>query len=652
MTDDEGRYSIKVPDNAVLVFSLLGYKDTEVPVAGRAVVNVSLEEDRTILDEVLVVGYGTQRREFVVGSVSQVSSEELLKAPMANAQNMLAGKLSGLTTVQRSGIPGSDNAQLILRGYSSYQNSSPIMLVDGVERGMSYLNPNDIASVTVLKDAATAAIYGVRGANGVILVTTKSGQAGKSSISYDGSVTFDVNTVEPEMLNAQDYVYWHNLARTMDGVSPYWTDERLAQLDALGILGETDWVREVYDKFGLTHQHNLSATGGNEKFRYYASLGYMGQDGILMNCDYERYNFRANIDARLADGLNFSMNISGAHAAQNLPGTSLDVQYAFNPIQMAYYALPIFKTEYNGYPLGYQPEDYSFVPIALLDTGYQKQRRWMAEIRSSLKYDFGRATDVLRGLEASLFFAYNYDQTMDMDLLESIQQYVYTPNTNSLTFGYNGGFRETTFAKSQSIGWNYTVRPQVSYNRDFAGRHNVSALFLFESNKSFGDTMTGNKKNYIEGSPIDLNMGMDDAATPVSGSHYYTGMAAFAGRVSYAYDKKYIVEFSFREDGSYKFAPQNRWGFFPSVALGWVISEEKFFKGKVSWINYLKLRASAGRLGQDDTSAFLYMPSTSPQCRIIPMSSAESPSRVSIPRAMCMTTLPGRGSIPIISVST
>lgn len=608
MTDDQGRYSIDVPDkNAVLVVSLLGYKTAEVDVAGRSVVNVQLEEETTVLDEVLVVGYGMQKRQFLVGSVSQVSSKELLKAPQTNVQNMLAGKLSGLTAVQKTGTPGNDSAELLVRGKSTFNDASPLVLVDGVERQMNFLNPNDIASISILKDAATAAIYGVKAANGVILITTKTGTAGKSTISYDGSVSFDLNTVVPEMLNAKDYVYWHNKAMEMDGATPYWTEDVLARLDQMGILGETNWLDKIYDKFGLTHQHNISASGGTDKIKYFASLGYMNQDGILKRTNFERYNFRANIDAKLTDGLRFQMNVSGAHSLRDWPGLDMTSQAEFNPIQRAFYAIPIFKETYEGLPLGYKPGSYTYNPVASLNTGYMQQTRWLAEIRSSLEYDFASASPVLQGLKASVFFAYNYDQTMDHNLLETYQQYSYSPTTQTLTQTTSEGIAETGFNKSQSVGWNYTIRPQISYEREFAKKHNVTALLLFESYKYYSDTMTGYKKNYYSGFPVDISLGFENQSPYVTGSHKYQGSASFAGRLGYAYDKKYIIEATFRVDGSYKFAPANRWGFFPSVAAGWVMSEEKFFKDNVRWIDYFKLRASAGMLGSDDTDPYLYI---------------------------------------------
>lgn len=607
ITDQDGHYSIQVPDyNSLLDFSLLGYKDQRVSVQGRTVLNVRLDEDRTSLDEVVVVGYGTQRKEFVVGSVSQVSSKDLLKAPVTNVQNMLAGRLSGMTTIQQTGTPGDDSARLLVRGFSTFNDSSPLMLVDGVEMPMSQLNPNDIASVTVLKDAATAAVYGVKAANGVILVTTKSGTRGKSSISYDGSVTFDVNTAMPKMLNAKDYVHWHNLARTLDGQAPYWTEEHLDQLREKGILGDTDWLSEIYKKCGLTQNHNLSATGGNDRVRYYASIGYNGQDGILRNTDFSRYNFRANIDANLAQNLDFMINVSGSHTDRNWPGLGISAQSEFSPITRAFYALPILAKEYQGSPLGYTNGVYTYNPVASLNTGYQHQRRWNAEVRSQLSYKFD-AIKPLKGLKAMLFFAYNFSYTLDHNFLETYKNYSYNPINRSISLVNADGIPESNFNKSHSGGYQMTLRPQINYEREFAGKHNVTGLVLFERYSSYSDTMTGYKKGYFSNNPVDISMGMENQSPFVSGSHNNRGMASFVGKLGYAYAKKYMVEATLRADGSYKFAPQNRWGYFPSVALGWVLSEESFLKGKTNWLNWLKLRASYGILGSDDTDPYLYL---------------------------------------------
>ncbi|MBP5488629.1 MAG: TonB-dependent receptor [Bacteroidales bacterium] len=620
MTDADGSYfiTVKGPDE-ILVYSLMGYKEKEVKVGNRTRIDVVLEEDENVLQEVLVVGYGTQKKEFVVGSVSQVDSKDLLKAPNTNVSTMLTGRLAGMTAVQTTGIPGGDAASLLVRGTSTFNDSSPLILVDGVERSMAYINPNDIESVSILKDAATAAIYGVRGANGVILVTTKGGTRGKAQIVYDGSASFDTNTVTPDLLNAEEYIYWHNKAREMDNQTLFWTEERIASLKERGLYAETDNWALIYKPYGFTQQHNLSASGGTDKFRYFTSVGYMNQQGILKNTSLERYNVRANIDAQLSKGLHYNVNLSAANSERIWPGLSMrssngSWQGEFSPLRQACYAIPILATEYNGLPLGYTNGTYTYTPLAALNTGFQTENRWMAELRSNLDYDFTALDiDVLKGLKAGVNVAYNFDYTLNRNYLESFQLMQYSATTDDVAQKTSLGIGENNFNKSHSMGYNLTVRPQVTYERDL-GKHHISGLFFVERYTYHGDTMTGYKTGFADGSPVDLNLGQTYTSTPVSGGYSDSGRVGAAGRLSYAFAKKYLAEATLRADASYKFDPKNRWGYFPSVALGWVLTEEDWMKD-VSWLNFMKLRASAGILGRDDTEAYLYMQtyrSTSP----------------------------------------
>lgn len=622
MTDADGSYfiTVKGPDE-ILVYSLMGYKEQEIRVGNRTKIDVVLAEDENVLQEVLVVGYGTQRKEFVVGSVSQVGSKDLLKAPNTNVSTMLAGRLAGMTAVQTTGIPGGDAASLLVRGTSTFNDSSPLILVDGVERSIQYINPNDIETVSILKDAATAAIYGVRGANGVIVVTTKSGNRGKAQIVYDGSASFDTNTVTPELLTADEYIYWHNKAREMDNQAPFWTPERIQSLKDRGLYADTDNWALIYNNFGLTRQHNLSASGGTDKFKYFTSVGYMNQQGILKNTSLERYNVRANLDAQLSKGLHYNVNLSAANSARIWPGLSMrdnkgkgTWQGEFSPLRQACYAIPILATEYNGLPLGYTNGTYTYTPLAALNTGYQTEDRWMAEVRSNLEYDFSAlGLEILKGLKAGVNLAYNFDYTLNRNYLESFQLMQYSATTDEVVEKTSLGIGENNFNKSHSMGYNLTIRPQITYDRDL-GKHHIAGLFFIERYNYHGDTMTGYKTGFAEGSPVDLNLGQTFTSTPVSGGYSNSGRVGAAGRLSYAYDKRYLAEATLRADASYKFAPENRWGYFPSLALGWVISEEEWMQD-LSWLNFLKLRASAGILGRDDTEAYLYMQtyrSTSP----------------------------------------
>lgn len=624
VTDDFGKYTISVKQGAVLVFTSLGLKDMEVNVGSRTTLNVVMAVDSHTLDEVVVLGYSSQRKEFVVGSVSQVTSEDLLKAPTTNMQSMLTGRLSGLTNIQTSGTPGDDASKMLVRGLSTFSgDSGPLCIVDGVERPFQYINPNDIASVSVLKDAATAAIYGIRGANGVILVTTKTGALGSAKISYDGSVSFDTNTAIPQFCNAEQYIYWHNKAREMDGLKPYWTPENIQKLKDAGIYGETDWMKTIYNDFGMTQQHNLSASGGNDKVRYYASIGYMDQDGILKNTSFDRYNVRANIDATLADGLKFYINLAGNHSLRHKPGYSFATGYddqgstrpaEFSPITQAYYAIPILKpTAPDGIPVGFHNGTYTQTPLAaLMDSGFQEQKRYNFESTSKVEYDF-RNIPVLQGLKMSLFAAYNMGFTADRNFMSPFKLYQLEPAplisddpSVVLVPSVSLGISERNFNKSASYSWNLTVHPQVDYARQF-GKHTVSAIAFFERYNYYGDTMTSYARGFFSDEPLDISNGMDRTATAPSGSYNRTGNASFAGQLNYAYDEKYLLGMTFREDASYKFSPSNRWGFFPSVAAGWVMSKEDFFKPVLPYVDFLKIRASYGELGSDYVDPYLYM---------------------------------------------
>lgn len=379
-------------------------------------------------------------------------------------------------------------------------------------------------------------------------------------------------------------------------------------MEQMGILGDTDWLSKIYKKFGLTHQHNISVSGGTDKVKYYSSVGLMNQDGILRNTDFKRYNMRGNVDAKITRNLTFAINMSVAHTERNWPGLSISPQSEFSPVTQAFYALPLLKETYEGKPLGYTNGSYTYTPLAALeDAGYQNQRTWTFDSTARLEYDFG-SIKALQGLKASIFMGYNVGSTLDYNYLRKYSLYKFDPKSFTVTETIAQGIPESNFNKSNSLGWSMTIRPQINYEREF-GKHSVSALFFFERRKSYDDTMTGYKTGYYADFPIDLSMGLVNQSPYTTGSHSYTGSAGFAGRISYAYDKKYLLEVTMRADGSYKFAPKNRWGYFPSVAVGWVMSEENFFKRALPKIEYFKLRASYGVLGSDDTSPYLYMQS-------------------------------------------
>lgn len=613
-SDVDGVFALKVPNlNSTLVVSYIGFKPAEVPLKGSSKVDVILEEDAQMLDEVVAIGYGTAKKVTLTGSVSAINSKELLTAPMNNTSNMLTGKIAGLTAVQSSGQPGSDQAAIHVRGFNDFSGSGPLCIVDGVPSDMNNVNPNDIESVSVLKDAA-AAIYGVQGANGVILITTKRGNEGQARITYDGSVSIVNNTAIPEVLNAQEYMYWHNKASLMDGLTPRYTADIQQQVmeNAPGtIWGETDWMDMVW-RTGFTQQHNISATGGTQKVKYFVSLGVLDQNGTMKKTGYTRYNVRSNIDITVAKNLTFVANISGYRADRKSTGfDAVQAQQFYNPAWDALHALPIYKSTYEGKyfaPDGRNPE------AILNESGWQRNYTSQIFTNFKLEYDFKDLVPVLSGLKISLWGAYDFSQTRIRNFMNSWMQYqVVTSNpTSAPELKRRDGTAEGgSFTKYMGEGDGWIFRPQIDYNRTF-GKHTVTALYVYEAQKRHSDSMQASANQYAATDPIDLNLGtIINTYTgaypnhPV-GSYGYTSIVSHVGRLSYDYDNKYLFDFSFRYDGSYKFAPENRWGFFPSVSAGWVLSSEPFIADNAQWIDNLKLRLSWGKSGKDNITPYLY----------------------------------------------
>lgn len=610
-TDIDGSFSISVPKGARLVVSCIGYADQEV--AAQDGMTIVLKEDNLFLDEVVVIGYGEQKKELMTSSVVQVTTKDLQKAPQTNVSNMLAGRLSGVTAVQSSGKPGADGSDITIRGLATYgSNNRPLYIIDGMESGsMNFLNPNDIESISVLKDAAAASVYGVRGGNGVIIVTTKSGtKSDHATISYDGSFTVTQNVYEAELLNADEYVYWYNKALKNDGFPAKWTPEVIEQMKKDGIYADTDWRSVVYNKIGTLHQHNVSVNGGNEKVSYFGSVGYMDQVGTVKHTGYNRFNVRASVNARILEGLRFSANTSLRKSKRYQPGYDIDNQGYFSPIQRANYMLPILSPTYtdeNGkvWPLGMKNGASVLSPNNELDnSGYHNWDTWEWQARGTLEYEFPKGT-FLEGLKLSFFGGINYNMDSEQLFMQRTDFYAFDRDTYKVVSAFSEGIDIHNFAKHTTWSNRVTLRPQINYDRTF-GKHNIAFIGLFERSKYYWDYLGGWRKKYASSYPVDIDLGTEQMNPYQSGSHGTTGNAGFVGRLSYNYDGKYLLELSAREEASYVFPPQNRWGFFPSVSFGWIASKESFMQG-ISWIDNLKLRGSIGQLGSSDVDPYLYL---------------------------------------------
>lgn len=610
-TNVDGAFMLNVPNlNATLVVSYVGYETREVALNGRSSVEVKLSPDTKALDEMVVVGYGVQRKVTLTGSVSAVGSKELLKAPMQNMSNLLTGKVSGMTSIQSSGQPGADATAIYIRGINGFGAQGPLVLVDGVERDMNLVNPNDVESVSVLKDAA-AGIYGIRGANGVILITTKKGQ-GAPKINYAASFSAVKNTAFPEFLNASEFMYYKNKALMMDGFAPLYTadiQQKVFANDPDSPWGETDWFDEIF-RTGFTQQHNISASGSTDRVNYYTSIGYMGQEGTIKKTDYSRINARANLDIKVAKNLTFGVTMGGTKTHREAPGSAtFNKQFEINPVRQAANTAPIIKKEWNGYTLAWKEGDaINLNPVAALEKpGYAKLDRWIFNSTFKLEYDFSDLWAPLKGLKVSGFFAYDYNHGESREFTQGYKVLAFNNATleSKEETSYGIGM-EKALSRIGDNYWYWQFRPAINYNRTF-GKHSVGLVAFLEKSKSYTDMLYAQGKGYISDYPVDITLAPNrkDGVAEPQGSFQNTGMSSYAFRLNYGFDDRYLFELAVRRDGSYVFAPENRWGTFPSVSAGWVMSRENFLND-VTWLDMLKLRASYGESGNDNVTAFLY----------------------------------------------
>lgn len=624
-TNMDGNFSIQAKNGETLKFSYIGMVSQEVKIAGNGLIKVTLKENDTKLDEVIVVGYGKQKKSSLTGAVSAINGEELLQAPSTNVSQLLGGKIPGISSLQTSGEPGLDQASLRLRG-SIY---GVTYIVDGVPREINDIDPNDIASISALKDASAAAIYGLQAAGGVIIITTKKGKTGKAKITYDGSVGASVNANFPDFMNGVQFMNYFNMGDMMDqlanGVisdrsqySPKYTSEMLALVtngDATDGYDNMNYIDRVFGT-GTNTKHNVSVAGGNDNSNYYASVGYLGQEGNIDNFTYNRYTARVNLDSKLAQNWTLSMGLSGKFSDRKTPGldagSSETGSASFLSIARQTIAMhPYLSETYDGLYTAV-PSKNSGLPQsplgAIYDSGYKKTNSVDISANMSLQFD----VPWVKGLSAKVSGAYDWSNSYNKNL--STPYYV-----NS--FAYNGSmqFSKVVDGRNQSYitlgeGSSYYSQMlanfQIDYAREF-GEHEVKALFLGE--------MRENKSNSLAAYARDLNFaGLPELSfgkpedTPISGGSYKSRAAGLAFRLNYDYADKYLVEFTGRYDGSYKFNGNvggKRWGFFPSASIGWRVSKEAFMEATSNVISDFKIRASYGLLGNDGVPAYSYLTS-------------------------------------------
>lgn len=626
-TNIDGQYTINAPADGTLTFTYVGMIPQEVKIAGRTQVDVTLKEDSQLLDEVVVVGYGQQKKVTLTGAVSAIGAKDITKSVGTNLSQALVGKLPGLVTMQSTGRPGSDGVSLLVRGYSSYNDAGTVMcIIDGVDRGsrgLSEIDPNDVESISILKDAASCAIYGMKAANGVIIITTKKGSEGKANINYRGTVTMNQATSLPKMMNGTQYMQWYNVAQVLDGANPEsvkYTPEMIAATyngDLSDGIENTNWG-SPFEKTTLSTQHNLSISGGTQKARYFLAGGFMKQDGIMKGMDYQRGNFRSNVTAEIGSMFDVMFNVAGTISDSNdnsghsmaqsggVGGFNIEnvMLYALPYVPKYYYACDPDDPEY-GMPTGAFRNPSMNPEYSVGNSGFHKTRNLSLNTAGRIDWK----APFLDGFKASFFFSWDWRNINSKTFGYSYDLMSFTPGTMSYTKGpainlsENGGMVVGDQRYQQVV-----LRPTITYSNTFADKHHVDFILLYEKTVSRSNSMDATRWNF---QLYDLPyLSFADEIRATDGNHESAGYIAsegYAGRFGYNYDEKYLAEFAFRYDGSYLFAPGNRYGFFPSGSAGWVISKEDWARELLGdKVDFLKLRGSIGLTGNDNVAAWKY----------------------------------------------
>lgn len=618
ITNMDGIYNIKVAKGQTLVFSFIGMKDGEVLVGDNATIDIMMEELVTDLQEVQVVAYGTQKKVTITGAISSVDSEELLKSPNASVANSLAGKVTGLSTVQVSGQPGADKPDIYIRGMGTFNDASPMYIVDGVERDFMDLDPNEIADITVLKDASATAVYGIRGANGVIIVTTKRGTEGKASISASVSMGMQQPTRLLDFTDSYTYAMRYNEAQQNDGANPedlYFKPHMLEAFrtgsDPL-IYANTDWLDYIMKNQAYQRQGNVSVRGGSKKVKYFVSVGVFNQDGLFetfdagydYNFSFNRYNYRSNVDIDVTKSTKIGITIGGRVGVVNQPNTEDGMDNLFRNINWSVpFAGPgIVDGKWIVANDVYIPDNKKEGLKPFYGRGYQNK------LNSTLNMDIDLRQDLsqfVKGLKFRAKFAYNteyvhtktrntsiasyspyYQAHLDPES-ELYAQYDVVPEDKTVVLRRNGENGSLSYGEGKSKGRDFYTEFGFNYDRKF-GAHEIGGLLLYNQQKKYYPTTSN-------GQDLDYN-------------YIPTGIVGIVGRATYNYDTKYMAEFNLGYNGSENFAPEKRFGWFPAGSVGWVITQEPFM-ANVGVLNYLKIRGSFGLVGNDQagTDRFIYI---------------------------------------------
>ncbi len=602
ITDMDGKFLLEVSENAILQISYIGYLPQEIKVSNQKHLAISLKEDSQNLDEVVVVGYGTQRKGNLTGSVSDIKSEKITVAPIANVSNALAGQLPGLVARQNNGQPGSDGAALSIRGFGA-----PLVIVDGVESDFTNLDASQIESITILKDGA-ASIYGARAGNGVMLVTTKRGTIQKPTISVNTSFTLQgvTNMLKPASSGqrAQMERETHLNSGKDESAAP-WSEEAIEKFFAGNDpdYPNEDWYEAVFRDWAPQQNHNVSVRGGSEKIKYYGFFGYTNQSTVIKKNggQFNRYNLQTNMDAEIMKGLQLTVDFSASMEDRLFPirgigegGMAWGDLYDTKPWFSAELPDPT-KQAYGGAVVG---------SVAICTNyelaGYTKNNDNEIRANGALTYEFQK----IKGLKAKAFISYQNYNSRSKSFNKPVISYTYNYKTDTYT-EYPAYFAKASMGQGSSSGNRLTQQYSLTYDNTFNKIHKLTALGLFESIDYYDESFSASRSNFTSSAIDQLYAGSSEGMTN-DGRASEMGRVSYVGRVNYSLLDRYLIETIVRVDASAKFAKSKRWGVFPSVSLGWVISQERFLN-EISAIDNIKLRASYGESGNDGVGNFQYL---------------------------------------------
>lgn len=604
----DGTYKITVNDNsAVLVFSFIGFVNQEITVGSQTTINVTLTEQTSKLNEVVVVGYGTQKKVNLTGAVSTVSGDELNKRPVTNVTSMLEGTMPGVQINTGGGEPGNENVTIRIRGIGSYSGASlePLVLIDGVQGNLNDVNPTDIDNVSVLKDAASASIYGSRGANGVLLVTTKQGKAGKMVVQYDGNVgIYKPTNMYKLVTNSATYMDLFNEAHINSGITDPKSLYPQDQIDLYRNATDrvrypnTDWLSLIFQT-APTQNHNLTFSGGNDKTVYNVSLGYVNQNGIMKGFNYQKYTGRVNLTSKVNDHIKFGTNImlkSGSKDAvagnpsslSQWDGSSMDLflsAMSQAPTYGPYLADGSGRYTYKAYDFEYNNKN----PIAELDKNFKRiTNDYEANAQGWLEVQFNKDFSwYTKG-------AVSYSMSKYRDYKFTIDEYNFQTNQLQTTLDLGQGL---TDEDDQTVYTN--LYSYLNYAHSFGG-HNIKAQVGYSLEQSKFEYLRGYRKNFTDTNLTQLDAGGADIQS-ANGSENQWAIMSYFGRLNYNYKERYLLEGNVRYDGSSKFSGDNKWSVFPSFSAGWRATEEPFIKAlNLNWLTNLKIRGSWGQVGNQN----------------------------------------------------